>query len=87
MSSNPYLNTLSENATRFGMRLQETISERTRELGLGSIATSAAALETPADDKMYATLRKQLEGMSDRDKLDAMKRLVAVRCSLSSFSF
>ncbi|KAH9481592.1 AP-3 complex subunit beta-2 [Psilocybe cubensis] len=78
MTSNQYLNSLSENATRFGMRLQETISERTREFGLNSIATSAAALETPADEKTHAALRKQLEGSSDRDKLDAMKRLVAL---------
>lgn len=88
----PYLNAISENATRFGMRLQETISERTRELG-GGIAgftgagNSAAYLEgTGGDEKSNATLKKQLEGNSDREKLDAMKRLVAV-CSSPSRCF
>lgn len=32
------LTALSENATRLGMRLQESISERTRELGLQGFA-------------------------------------------------
>ncbi|KDR78991.1 hypothetical protein GALMADRAFT_224240 [Galerina marginata CBS 339.88] len=76
--SGQYLNTLSENATRFGMRLQETISEHTRELGIARATSSAAYLETPADEKTVATIRKQLDGSSDREKLDAMKRLVAL---------
>lgn len=76
--SSQYLNTLSENATRFGMRLQETISEHTRELGLSRATSSATYLETSTDEKTIATIRKQLDGNSDREKLDAMKRLIAV---------
>ncbi|KAF8905058.1 adaptin N terminal region-domain-containing protein [Gymnopilus junonius] len=76
--SSQYLNTLSENATRFGMRLQETISEHTRELGLSRATSNATYLETPTDEKTVAAIRKQLDGNSDREKLDAMKRLIAL---------
>ena len=36
---NMNLTALSENATRLGMRLQESISERTREFGLQSLSS------------------------------------------------
>ncbi|KAJ7178612.1 adaptin N terminal region-domain-containing protein [Mycena crocata] len=67
-----YLNTISENATRFGQRLSETFSEHTRPLTTG---TSSLYLEP--DDK-GKNIRKQLDSSSDREKLDAMKRLVAL---------
>ena len=83
MSSNQYLTALSQNATRLGMRLQESFSEHTRDLAL-TRGVSAGYLDSAAvgggitgsvDD---AKLKIQLDGNSDRDKLDAMKRLIAV---------
>ncbi|KAF8150686.1 adaptin N terminal region-domain-containing protein [Crassisporium funariophilum] len=77
--SGQYLNAISENATRLGMRLQETFSEHTRDLT--TRGTSAAYLDSAAtatDEKTKLAIRKQLDGNSDRDKLDAMKRLVAL---------
>ena len=85
MSSNQYLTALSENATRLGMRLQESFSEHTRDLSL-TRGVSAGYLDSAtgrgitssggnADD---AKLKIQLDGNSDREKLDAMKKLIAV---------
>ncbi|KAJ6607370.1 adaptin N terminal region-domain-containing protein [Mycena sp. CBHHK59/15] len=69
-----YLNTISENASRLGMRLQESFSEHTREL---TIAKGSTSLYLEPDDK-GKNVRKQLDSSSDREKLDAMKRLVAL---------
>lgn len=69
------LNAITENASRLGQRLQETISERTRDLSLA--ASGAAYLDNP-DDKLK-NIRAQLDSSSDREKLEAMKRLIAVR--------
>jgi hypothetical protein len=66
------LDALAENASRLGARLQETISERTRDLAARSSFMDAID-EKPKD------VRKQLDVGSDREKLDAMKRLIAVR--------
>jgi len=70
--SNQYLNTITENASRLGMRLQESFSEHTRDL------TIQRTIYSDADDK-FKDIRRQLDSNSDREKLDAMKRLVAVR--------
>lgn len=69
-----YLNTITENASRLGMRIQESISEHTRDMNLARPNTSYL----DADDK-GKNIRKQLDSSSDREKLDAMKRLIAVR--------
>lgn len=68
------LNSLSENASRLGMRIQESFSEHTRDLAIRG--SSSAIFDTP-DDKIR-NVRKQLDSSSDREKLDAMKRLIAV---------
>ena len=83
MSSNQYLNTVSENATRLGMRLQETFSEHTRDLAIargsgGGYLDSAGGVSIGGEEKTRAVIRKQLDSSSDREKLDAMKKLVAV---------
>jgi hypothetical protein len=69
------LNTITENASRLGMRLQESFSERTRDL---SISRGSASMYLDAPDDKMKNLGKQLDSNSDREKLDAMKRLVAV---------
>lgn len=70
------LEAIAENATRLGTRLQETISEHTRDLTLAR-GSSAGYLDTP--EEKVKLIRKQLDSNSDREKLDAMKRLIAVR--------
>lgn len=70
------LEALAENATRFGTRIQETISEHTRDLAL-TRGSGASYLDTP--EEKVRLIRKQLDSNSDREKLDAMKRLIAVR--------
>lgn len=75
MSGSQYLNVISENATRLGMRLQESFSEHTRDLAIGR--GSGASYLDASDDKTK-NIRKQLDSTSDREKLDAMKRLIAV---------
>lgn len=70
------LNAITSNATRFGVRLQETISEHARDLAI-SRGASATYFDAP-EDKLKQ-IRTQLDSNSDREKLDAMKRLIAVR--------
>jgi AP-3 complex subunit beta len=67
------LNTLSENASRLGMRIQESFSEHTRDLAMRG---SSAIFDTP--DEKVKNIRKQLDSSNDREKLDAMKTLIAV---------
>ncbi|KAI0784468.1 adaptin N terminal region-domain-containing protein [Abortiporus biennis] len=69
------LNAITENASRLGTRLQEAFSEHTRDLAIAR-GSSAAYLDNP-DDKVK-NIRKQLDSSSDREKLDAMKRLIAL---------
>jgi AP-3 complex subunit beta len=71
------LNALSENASRLGMRLQESFSEHTKDL---AIRGSSGIFDTP--DEKVKNIRKQLDSSSDREKLDAMKRLIAVSIPL-----
>ncbi|KAF9264864.1 hypothetical protein L218DRAFT_979527 [Marasmius fiardii PR-910] len=74
--SNPnadYINTITENATRLRMRVQESLSEHTRDISVGRLNS---AYFDVTEDKMK-NLRKQLDSNSDREKLDAMKRLIA----------
>ncbi|KDQ24603.1 hypothetical protein PLEOSDRAFT_1078678 [Pleurotus ostreatus PC15] len=73
--SGQYFNSITENASRLGMRIQESISEHTRELAI-TRGASTAYLEAP--DDMSKNIRKQLDSNSDREKLDAMKRLIAM---------
>jgi len=75
------LNTWTENATRFGARLQETFSEHTKDLAF-SRSGGAAYFDT-GEDKVK-NLRRQLDSNSDREKLEAMKRLIAVSMSMPS---
>lgn len=58
------------------MRLQETLSEHTKDFALGR-ASSANYFDT-GEDKVR-NIGRQLDSNSDREKLDAMKRLIAVR--------
>ncbi|KAG6828949.1 hypothetical protein H0H87_000222 [Tephrocybe sp. NHM501043] len=67
------LNTITENASRLGMRLQESFSEHTRDLAIPR-ASSTIYLE---GDEKAKDIRRQLDSNSDREKLDAMKRLIA----------
>src|SRR5438477_4384294 len=78
-----YLNTLTENASRLGMRIQETFSERTRDL---SISRGSGSVYLDASEEKVKNLGKQLNSSSDREKLDAMKRIVAVCSSTVSLS-
>lgn len=69
------LNALQENASRLGMRLQESFSEHTRDLAIGK--PSGAAFFDTAEDKVK-NIRRQLDSSQDREKLEGMKRLIAV---------
>ncbi|KAL4066761.1 adaptin N terminal region-domain-containing protein [Scleroderma yunnanense] len=63
---------LTENAARLGMRIQETLHEHTRDL---AITRGGTSLFDMPDDK---NIGRQLELGSDREKLEAMKRLIAL---------
>jgi AP-3 complex subunit beta len=72
------LNALQENASRLGMRLQESFSEHTRDLTIGK--SSGASFFDTAEDKVK-NIRRQLDSSQDREKLEGMKRLIAVSLS------
>ncbi|KAI0073677.1 hypothetical protein K474DRAFT_170602 [Panus rudis PR-1116 ss-1] len=69
------LDAIAENATRLGTRLQETISEHTRELAM-TRGSSSNYFDTP--EEKVKKIKKQLDSNSDREKLEAMKRLIAL---------
>lgn len=67
------VNAFQENAARLGMRIQESLSEHlTRDFG-----SSTAALFDSPDDRL-TDVRKQLDSTSDREKIDALRRLIAM---------
>ncbi len=63
--------------TNLGMRIQETISESTRDFPFISRSYQPEFFDG-GEDKLKK-ISRQLESSSERDKLDGMKRLVAVR--------
>ncbi|KAF8604678.1 hypothetical protein BDV93DRAFT_440456 [Ceratobasidium sp. AG-I] len=70
------LSSIQENASRLGARLQETLSEHTRDIALVGRSANASYFDS-AEDKIKQ-ISAQLASNSDRDKLDAMKRLIAL---------
>ncbi|EAU85554.2 beta-NAP protein [Coprinopsis cinerea okayama7 len=90
MSTNQYLQTLTTNATRLGTRIQESLSEQARELaavrGVVGGSSSASYLDNvgmgvgTAEEraKLTASIKRQLESGSEREKLDALRRLLAL---------
>lgn len=67
------LNAISENASRLGARLQETLSEHAKDI---MITRGVGSFMDTADDKVK--IGKQLDSSSDREKLDGLKKLIAV---------
>jgi AP-3 complex subunit beta len=78
------INAIAENASRLGARLQESLSEHTRDLNI-SRGTSSEFFETT--EERLKNIHHQLDSNSDREKLDAMKRLIAVWFHSSSIKF
>ena len=56
------------------MRIQETLAERTKDF---SLASSGAGYYDAGDDKTK-NIKAQLDSGSEREKLEAMKHLIAV---------
>lgn len=69
------LNSITENTSRLGARIQETFIEHTREL---AIARGPGAAYFDVSEEKVRNVRRQLEANSDREKLDALKTLIAV---------
>ena len=76
------INSIAENASRFGARIQESLSEHTRDLSIPK-GTSSEFFET--SEERLKNIHHQLDSNSDREKLDAMKRLIAVCFHLFPF--
>ena len=68
------MNAITENTSRLGARIQESILEHTRDLAL---SRSAAVSYFDAPEEKVRNIRKQLDTSSDREKLDALKTLIA----------
>lgn len=76
-------NSWTENATRLGMRIQETLVEHTKDL---SLTSSGAGYYDTGEDKTK-NIKAQLDSGSDREKLEAMKRLIAVSFTSRLYSW
>ncbi len=76
LNLNNFAESFTENASRLGARIQESFSEHTRDLGRGPNSGYFDATE----DKIK-NVRKHLDSNSDREKLDGLKTLIAVRSS------
>lgn len=70
---------LTANASRLGLRIQETLSEHARELNFG-VSSNAALFDTP--EVKINDIRRQLDGSNDRETLEGLKRLIAVGVSI-----
>src|SRR5260221_413567 len=75
-------NSWTENATRLGMRIQETLAERTKDF---SLTSSGAGYYDAGEDKTK-NIKTHLDSGSEREKLEAMKRLIAVSVSPPPYS-
>ena len=71
---------LTANASRLGLRIQETLSEHARELNLG-VSSNSALFDTP--EVKISDIRRQLDGSNERETLEGLKRLIAVGVSLA----
>ncbi|KAL5526852.1 APL6 [Sanghuangporus sanghuang] len=69
------LNALTENTSRLGARIQESFIEHTRDL---AIARGPGAAYFDVSEDKIRNVRRQLETNSDREKLDALKTLIAL---------
>lgn len=70
---------LAENATRLGQRIQENLKESTRDfpiLARNSTATNASLYFDSSDDRLKE-ISKMLEGGNEQERLEGMKRLIA----------
>ncbi|KAI0293827.1 adaptin N terminal region-domain-containing protein [Russula brevipes] len=67
-------NSWTENATRLGMRIQETLAERTKDF---SLTGSGAGYYDTGEDKTK-NIKAYLDSGGEREKLEAMKRLIAM---------
>jgi AP-3 complex subunit beta len=76
-------NSWTENATRLGMRIQETLAERTKDF---SLTSNGAGYYDAGEDKTK-NIKTHLDSGSEREKLEAMKRLIAVSVSHPPHSF
>ncbi|KAG8863143.1 AP-3 complex subunit beta [Tulasnella sp. 330] len=68
------LNTLAENAERLSQRIQETLQEKTRDF----TKTAAASYLDATDLDRPGELSKLLNSASDREKLEGLKRVIAM---------
>ncbi|KAL5485750.1 APL6 [Sanghuangporus weigelae] len=69
------LNAITENTSRLGARIQESFIEHTRDL---AIARGPGAAYFDVSEDKIRNVRRQLETNSDREKLDALKTLIAL---------
>jgi hypothetical protein len=65
------------------MRITERVSEHTRDL---AVTRGSSYQYLDASDETLKNLTKQLDSNSDREKLDAMKRLIAASLFLNILS-
>ncbi|KAH8117745.1 adaptin N terminal region-domain-containing protein [Phellopilus nigrolimitatus] len=74
MATGLNLNSFTENTSRLGARISESIIEHTRDLAI----TRSPGSYFDAPEEKVRGVRKQLDANGDREKLDALKTLIAL---------
>ncbi|KAI7867090.1 adaptin N terminal region-domain-containing protein [Spinellus fusiger] len=80
MEVSDYINkamTFAENAAKLSQKMSQGLVENARELGFPGASDSSAQYFDTSDEKMR-NIKRQLDAKNDREKLDGLKRLIAM---------
>lgn len=90
MEVSDYINkamNFAENAAKLSQKMSQGLVENARELGFpGGGGDSGAQYFDTSEEKMR-NIKRQLDSKNDREKLDGLKRLIAVSIGLDGEDF
>lgn len=68
----------AENAAKLSQKMSQGLVDNAREFGFPTGGESGAQYFDTSEEKMR-NIKRQLDAKNDREKLDGLKRLIAVR--------
>ena len=80
MEVSDYINkamTFAENAAKLSQKMSQGLVDNAREFGFPAAGDSGAQYFDTSEEKMR-NIKRQLDSRNDREKLDGLKRLIAV---------
>lgn len=81
MEVSDYINkamVFAENAAKLSQKMSQGLVDNAREFGFPTGGESGAQYFDTSEEKMR-NIKRQLDAKNDREKLDGLKRLIAVR--------